>query len=360
MWISVTLQAEAEKAEALSDALMEAGALSVSIEDADAGTEAERPQFGEPGHLPTALWDHSRVIALFDGTADAGELGAMLAEAARAAGFDAVPPFTTETVAEQDWVQLTQSQFDPIRITDRLWIVPSWHAAPDPAAINIELDPGMAFGTGSHPTTRLVPGVAVRATWQRRLQRARLRLRLRHPRHRRGQARRRRGARHRHRREGGRSPRATTPRATTRRCACSTPPTPERHLRPGRRQHPHQPAVRARPGDLGAGRAGRPGGAVRRARDPGRRRSSRPGRRTIALHVGAAHDGWIRLEGTATRAMMITRCPACQTVFRLRPEQLHARGGEVRCGRGQRPGRRPARAGDCGTGTRPDRRASVR
>lgn len=155
MWISVTLQAEADKAEALSDALMEAGALSVSIEDADAGTEAERPQFGEPGHLPTALWDHSRVIALFDGAADPAELGAMLAEAARAAGFDAVPPFSTETVAEQNWVQLTQSQFDPIRITDRLWIVPSWHEAPDPAAINIELDPGMAFGTGSHPTTHL-------------------------------------------------------------------------------------------------------------------------------------------------------------------------------------------------------------
>ena len=155
MWISVTLHADADKAEALSDALMEAGALSVSIEDADAGTDAEKPQFGEPGHLPTSLWDHSRVIALFDGTADAGELGAMLAEAARAAGFDAVPPFTTETVAEQNWVQLTQSQFDPIRITDRLWIVPSWHEAPDAGAINIELDPGMAFGTGSHPTTRL-------------------------------------------------------------------------------------------------------------------------------------------------------------------------------------------------------------
>jgi len=155
MWISVTLQAEADKAEALSDALMEAGALSVSIEDADAGTEAERPQFGEPGHLPTALWDHSRVIALFDAAAGAAELGAMLAEAARAAGFDAVPPFSTETVAEQNWVQLTQSQFDPIRITDRLWIVPSWHEAPDADAINIELDPGMAFGTGSHPTTRL-------------------------------------------------------------------------------------------------------------------------------------------------------------------------------------------------------------
>ena len=170
MWISVTLQAEADKAEALSDALMEAGALSVSIEDADAGTEAERPQFGEPGHLPTALWDHSRVIALFDGAADPAELGAMLAEAARAAGFDGVPPFSTETVAEQNWVQLTQSQFDPIRITDRLWIVPSWHEAPDADAINIELDTGMAFGTGSHPTTRLclewlceavVPGCSV-------------------------------------------------------------------------------------------------------------------------------------------------------------------------------------------------------
>lgn len=152
MWISVTLQADADKAEALSEALMDAGALSVSIEDADAGTEAEKPQFGEPGHLPSSLWDHSRVIALFDADAD---LAPALAQAAGAAGFDAVPLFTTEEVAEQNWVQLTQSQFDPIRITDRMWIVPSWHEAPDAGAINIELDPGMAFGTGSHPTTRL-------------------------------------------------------------------------------------------------------------------------------------------------------------------------------------------------------------
>jgi len=152
MWISVTLQAEAAKAEALSDALMEAGALSVSIEDADAGTEAEKPQFGEPGHLPTALWDHSRVIALLDAYAD---LPALLAAASTATGLASVPPYTTETVAEQNWVQLTQSQFEPIRITDRMWIVPSWHEAPDSDAINIELDPGMAFGTGSHPTTRL-------------------------------------------------------------------------------------------------------------------------------------------------------------------------------------------------------------
>jgi ribosomal protein L11 methyltransferase len=152
MWISVTLEAQADRAEALSEALMEAGALSVSIEDADAGTAAETPQFGEPGHHPVGLWDHSRVIALFDAQAD---LPAALAEAAASAGFDALPPHTLENIAEQNWVQLTQSQFDPIRITDRLWIVPSWHRAPDPAAINIELDPGMAFGTGSHPTTRL-------------------------------------------------------------------------------------------------------------------------------------------------------------------------------------------------------------
>lgn len=152
MWISVTLQAEANQAETLSEALMEAGALSVSIEDADAGTEAEKAQFGEPGHLPTSLWDHSRVVALF-GTDT--PLEHALAEAAALAGLSAVPPFTCEEVAEQNWVQLTQSQFDPIRITDRMWIVPSWHEAPDGDAINIELDPGMAFGTGSHPTTRL-------------------------------------------------------------------------------------------------------------------------------------------------------------------------------------------------------------
>lgn len=152
MWISVTLQADADKAEALSEALMETGALSVSIEDADAGTDAETPQFGEPGHLPTGLWDHSRVIALFDRDAP---FEPALAAAATVAGFASVPPYTTEAIAEQNWVQLTQSQFDPIRITDRLWIVPSWHEAPDANAINIELDPGMAFGTGSHPTTRL-------------------------------------------------------------------------------------------------------------------------------------------------------------------------------------------------------------
>jgi ribosomal protein L11 methyltransferase len=152
MWTSVTLQADADRAETLSDALMACGALSVCIEDADAGTDAETPQFGEPGHHPVGLWTHSRVIALFDAST---ELIETLLAASAMAGFDETPPFTTEHVVEQNWVQLTQSQFDPIRITDRLWIVPSWHDAPDPQAINIQLDPGMAFGTGSHPTTRL-------------------------------------------------------------------------------------------------------------------------------------------------------------------------------------------------------------
>ncbi|HEX5126415.1 MAG TPA: 50S ribosomal protein L11 methyltransferase [Rhodocyclaceae bacterium] len=152
MWYAVTLKAEAAQAEALSEALMEHGALSVSVEDADAGTENETPQFGEPGHHNEKLWENSRVIALFDETA---ELAIALAAASGDAGLAAVPAFHIEEVAEQNWVQLTQSQFDPIQVNDRMWIVPSWHTAPDPAAINIELDPGMAFGTGSHPTTRL-------------------------------------------------------------------------------------------------------------------------------------------------------------------------------------------------------------
>jgi ribosomal protein L11 methyltransferase len=152
MWYSVTLKAEADRAEALSEALMDAGALSVSIEDADAGTDREKPQFGEPGHVNERLWDHSFVIALFDADTD---LAVALAQAAGAVGLADVPDFRVKEIAEQNWVQLTQSQFEPIRITDRMWIVPSWHAAPDPGAINIEMDPGMAFGTGSHPTTHL-------------------------------------------------------------------------------------------------------------------------------------------------------------------------------------------------------------
>ncbi len=151
-WQSLSFLTEASSADPLCDALLEAGALSAAIEDADAGTPDEEPQFGEPGSINTPGWKHSRIVALLDADAD---VAALLAKARAAAGLPGVPAYTVETVAEQNWVQLTQSQFDPIQISERLWIVPSWHQSPDPAAINLILDPGMAFGTGSHPTTRL-------------------------------------------------------------------------------------------------------------------------------------------------------------------------------------------------------------
>lgn len=152
MWLSVAIEVDAAHAESLADALIEAGAISASVEDAQAGTEFETPQFGEPGSPTTPIWVLSRVIALFE---PADNLTSRLANAMREAGLDPDTAISIEEVAEQDWVRLTQSQFDPIRISERLWIVPSWHVAPDPAAINLELDPGLAFGTGSHPTTRL-------------------------------------------------------------------------------------------------------------------------------------------------------------------------------------------------------------
>jgi ribosomal protein L11 methyltransferase len=151
-WIEIVIEVARDHAEALSDALMETGALSVSVEDADEGTEAERPLFGEPGMEPAeAAWEHSRVVALADADADHAVI---VAEAATACDI-APPSYTLRNVAEQDWVRLTQSQFEPIHIGKNIWVVPSWHDAPDPNGLVLELDPGLAFGTGSHPTTRL-------------------------------------------------------------------------------------------------------------------------------------------------------------------------------------------------------------
>lgn len=151
-WIEIVIEVARDHAEALSDALMEAGALSVSVEDADEGTDAERPLYGEPGMEPTeAAWEHSRVVALAEKDADHAEL---VSGAAAECGID-TPKYSVREVAEQDWVRLTQSQFDPIHIGRNIWVVPSWHDAPDPDGLILELDPGLAFGTGSHPTTRL-------------------------------------------------------------------------------------------------------------------------------------------------------------------------------------------------------------
>jgi ribosomal protein L11 methyltransferase len=147
-WVSLKLAAAGDEAETLADALMEAGALSVSIEDRDAGTDAELPQFGEPGLDDPKAWQRNWVVALLEADADVDALISAL-------GLPADVEREIEVVPEQDWVRLTQSQFEPIPISARLWIVPSWHVAPNPDAIVLVLDPGLAFGTGSHPTTRL-------------------------------------------------------------------------------------------------------------------------------------------------------------------------------------------------------------
>ncbi len=153
MLLEITVVADARLAEALSDALLEAGALSVSIEDADSDTAAEQPMYGEPGAEPArAAWSHNRLSFLLPPGIDPAQL---LALACDALSMAAPPVRTVREVPEADWVGLTQAQFPPVSIGGRLWIVPSWHEPPDPSAINIRLDPGAAFGTGTHPTTRL-------------------------------------------------------------------------------------------------------------------------------------------------------------------------------------------------------------
>jgi ribosomal protein L11 methyltransferase len=138
---------EADAADAWADALLAAGALSVDLADPHAGTAEESPLYGEPGSTATEGWPVSRLTALFSDAARR--------DAAVSAIGGALPPHETFSVPEEDWVRAAQAQFAPIRIDDRLWIVPSWCEAVDPAAINLSLDPGLAFGTGSHPTTRL-------------------------------------------------------------------------------------------------------------------------------------------------------------------------------------------------------------
>jgi len=142
-----------DRVETLSDALEALEALSVSVEDADAQTDAERALFGEPGlPAPRAGWQRSRITALFATQAAAQEAEQLLQVQdffvdCTSSGIAPVP--------QQDWVRLTQAQFAPVEITADFWIVPSWHDLPATARHSIRLDPGMAFGTGTHPTTRM-------------------------------------------------------------------------------------------------------------------------------------------------------------------------------------------------------------
>ena len=137
----------------LSDALDALDALSVSVEDADAQTDAEQALFGEPGMPPPKEgWQRSRVTALFNTEAQAREAAQLLAAQDF---FAACALLGVVALADQDWVRLTQSQFEPVEITPEFWIVPTWHEPPAAAKQIIRLDPGLAFGTGTHPTTRM-------------------------------------------------------------------------------------------------------------------------------------------------------------------------------------------------------------
>lgn len=142
-----------ERVEPVSDALEALDALSVSVEDADAQTDAEQALFGEPGlPAPKEGWQRSRVIALFDSEPAAIDAARIVAAQDF---FEGCRVLGTTVVPDEDWVRLTQSQFAPVPITDDFWIVPSWHEPPAKAKRVIRLDPGLAFGTGTHPTTRM-------------------------------------------------------------------------------------------------------------------------------------------------------------------------------------------------------------
>ena len=150
----ITLLVNDREAEVLGDALMDAGALSVCIEDADADTPDEQPLYGEPGLEPTKLaWKNSLLKVLVE---DDFDYGLDVAIAVKALNIKEPQVISDKPVENADWVRITQAQFQPVRVSDRLWIVPTWHEPPaGDTAINIRLDPGVAFGTGSHPTTHL-------------------------------------------------------------------------------------------------------------------------------------------------------------------------------------------------------------
>jgi ribosomal protein L11 methyltransferase len=152
--VELILRAPAALVEPVSDALMdELEALSVSVEDADADTDAEQALFGEPGMpAPAAGWERSTLKVLFDTEAQADAAAALLLAQEWTTGL-AVQ--SLQAAPEADWVRLTQSQFEPVPITPTFWIVPTWHEVPAAARQVIRLDPGLAFGTGTHPTTRM-------------------------------------------------------------------------------------------------------------------------------------------------------------------------------------------------------------
>lgn len=153
-WFALELEVDAREAGPLSDALLELGAQSVAIEDADAATAREAPLYDAPGTEAPGAWPHNRLSVLLAPQADAA---ALVEHAARSAGLCTAPPYRVTRIDDVDWVRRSQSQFAPLRTGERLWIVPTWCAPPaEEGALVVRLDPGLAFGTGTHPTTALV------------------------------------------------------------------------------------------------------------------------------------------------------------------------------------------------------------
>ncbi len=150
-WINLKIQASAEHAHIISDTLIELGALSSSIEDTYLKSENEEAIFDEPNIPSKKIWQNNTIESLFD---DAVSIDTVIAKLETCTGLSHID-YTLESVENKNWVALTQSQFEPINIINKLWIVPSWHKSPNPDVMNIILDPGLAFGTGSHPTTHL-------------------------------------------------------------------------------------------------------------------------------------------------------------------------------------------------------------
>ncbi|KHO64498.1 50S ribosomal protein L11 methyltransferase [Pseudomonas flexibilis] len=144
-WLQVRLAITPEQASFYEDALLDVGAVSVTFTDAE-----DQPIF-EPDLGTTPLWSHTHLLALFEGDADGEQVLAHL----RLLTGDPLPEHQVERIEDQDWERSWMDNFQPMRFGRRLWIVPSWHAAPEPDAVNLLLDPGLAFGTGTHPTTAL-------------------------------------------------------------------------------------------------------------------------------------------------------------------------------------------------------------
>ena len=151
-WKALIIETSSAHTEALNNLLIELGALSVDTHDADTGTQHEQPLFEQFDDSLKTTWPNIEITALFEENVD---VTAIMQTAVQNAQLPCLPVYRIKKIEDQDWVRLTQSQFGPIKISSRLWIVPSWHQIPDPTATNLMLDPGLAFGTGSHPTTEL-------------------------------------------------------------------------------------------------------------------------------------------------------------------------------------------------------------